>query len=527
MPSFPEQFGFARPYGLSDPLSPNSWFGWPWSFLGAPLRNGNSADISLSPGSGILGPYFAARNKSGDPPTGGILQNLPSSFPQQLHEITNDSGVLGPALAKINAPLLNQSDSDTDRVSDGTDPAVENASYPASDPVHADLKVSQFPTPTDAPSPSFAMPSDNDLPVGTNIPPIDASPQQNGIDSEGAFSPAHDGAQSLISSDPELSAAVALAERAGDKSFNARLASIVANLELNPDAARGALWREVFASGLRSSAVSSLANVAADWAVQQAAGRLDKLRPDLGMLWAYDSARSALHEHNRNQHQTLYQISTAPISPQRKWELMAENGLIDSALASSVLGDPHRFLLLFGGSALAGGLSPFGPGRQRLPKSTALGDFENQTRDLLDAAERIRQKKILEGDRYIPGIGSGTGSKIEGRWLFEIPEAFVPTQVADMLRGTKFSDFNEYRQAFWRSVLRVPELAEQFSPQNRALMAKGQPPRAPESEHSPLGNMYHLHHVKRIGDKGDVYNADNIRVVTPKRHYEIHYGPFP
>jgi len=33
---------------------------------------------------------------------------------------------------------------------------------------------------------------------------------------------------------------------------------------------------------------------------------------------------------------------------------------------------------------------------------------------------------------------------------------------------------------------------------------------------------YELHHVEQIGLGGDVYDLDNIRIVTPKRHIEIH-----
>ncbi|WP_416413797.1 hypothetical protein [Pantoea sp. App145] len=33
-----------------------------------------------------------------------------------------------------------------------------------------------------------------------------------------------------------------------------------------------------------------------------------------------------------------------------------------------------------------------------------------------------------------------------------------------------------------------------------------------------------LHHVELISEGGEVYNVDNIRVVTPKYHVEIHKG---
>ncbi|HGA3340060.1 TPA: HNH endonuclease signature motif containing protein [Enterobacter roggenkampii] len=33
---------------------------------------------------------------------------------------------------------------------------------------------------------------------------------------------------------------------------------------------------------------------------------------------------------------------------------------------------------------------------------------------------------------------------------------------------------------------------------------------------------YELHHKKSIQDGGEVYDIDNLRVLTPKRHVEIH-----
>lgn len=552
MPSPAKQFGLVQPFvlsGTSQSSPPATWSRWPWPVPRAAFSDQDDyPDISVLPSSGILEPYFGARGNSNYPATGGILQNLPSRFLQQSHPLAHDSGLLGPALTKItnvvpadqlslNSSLLSEPDSNAEKddnrlyppaaITDG--PEVSQSASDSINPFQSTPKPQppnfvaseSASNPLDAPAPSLATPSTNDFSVGAQDSP-NVTSSQNSAESGSSFSGARDRAQSLISSDPELSAAVALAERAGDKSFHDRLTSLIANLELDPNAARDALWREVFASGLRSSGLSSLANAAADWAVQQAAVRLDKLRPNLGMGWAHNSARNALNELNRDQHQTLYQISNAPVGPQQKWELMGENGLIDSALASSPLGDLHRLLPLLGGGALAGGAPPFGPGRPRVPRRTASGESEDQTKDLLDTAERIRQIGLVNGIRYMPGEASGIGGRIEGRWLFENPEALVPTQVADLLRGAKFSDFDEYRRAFWRSVVRTPELASQFSSQNRALMAKGQPPKAPQSEHSPWGDMYHLHHVKRISDNGDVYNADNIRIVTPKRHYEIH-----
>jgi hypothetical protein len=138
-------------------------------------------------------------------------------------------------------------------------------------------------------------------------------------------------------------------------------------------------------------------------------------------------------------------------------------------------------------------------------------------------AGRIVGRARSDERRFVPGEGSGAGVKFEGRWQLK-DEGPVPAQVADLLRGRKFSNMRQYREAFWKEVANIPELAREFSPQNRGLMALGNAPKAISSEH--LGNSitYHLHHVEQVKDGGNLYNAENIRIVSPRRHDEIHNG---
>ena len=46
----------------------------------------------------------------------------------------------------------------------------------------------------------------------------------------------------------------------------------------------------------------------------------------------------------------------------------------------------------------------------------------------------------------------------------------------------------------------------------------------PESERVGERERFELHHIKRVTDGGAVYDIDNLRVVTPKHHIEIHRG---
>jgi hypothetical protein len=103
-------------------------------------------------------------------------------------------------------------------------------------------------------------------------------------------------------------------------------------------------------------------------------------------------------------------------------------------------------------------------------------------------------------------------------------EAPVPTQAAALLKGRIFPSFGEFRSEFWKAVASIPELANQFSVQNRALMAGGNAPKALRSQRLPGRKEFILHHEIPISKGGAVYDLDNIKIVSPRRHFEIHYG---
>ncbi|MGL4752544.1 MAG: HNH endonuclease signature motif containing protein [Aeromonadaceae bacterium] len=44
----------------------------------------------------------------------------------------------------------------------------------------------------------------------------------------------------------------------------------------------------------------------------------------------------------------------------------------------------------------------------------------------------------------------------------------------------------------------------------------------PEAEQVGGRTRYELHHITPIKDGGAVYNIDNIRILTPKRHIDLH-----
>lgn len=55
-------------------------------------------------------------------------------------------------------------------------------------------------------------------------------------------------------------------------------------------------------------------------------------------------------------------------------------------------------------------------------------------------------------------------------------------------------------------------------------MAVGKAPKARKLDAAGKRTSFEIHHVNEISKGGDVYNIDNLRVMTPKRHVDIHKG---
>ncbi|WP_313653473.1 colicin-like bacteriocin tRNase domain-containing protein [Pantoea sp.] len=132
---------------------------------------------------------------------------------------------------------------------------------------------------------------------------------------------------------------------------------------------------------------------------------------------------------------------------------------------------------------------------------------------------------MFDDPRNLPGEVTGIGQEVSGNWLEPASKndgVPVPAQIADKLRWQKFSNFDSFRKAFWTEVGMDPDLSKQFKAGNLGNLRAGNAPSPNESEHVGRRIKYELHHVKPIKDKGAVYDVDNIRIVTPKRHIEIH-----
>lgn len=127
--------------------------------------------------------------------------------------------------------------------------------------------------------------------------------------------------------------------------------------------------------------------------------------------------------------------------------------------------------------------------------------------------------------REDPGVGSGQGPKVDGSWSTSAAVgagAPIPKQIAEHLRGKSFTNWRNYRETFWRAVGNDEVLSKQFNVANISRMKDGLAPYAPSSEYSGARWVYELHHDLPISKGGEVYNAENIRLTTPRLHVEIH-----
>ncbi|MEH6421032.1 S-type pyocin domain-containing protein [Pseudomonas sp. CGJS7] len=134
---------------------------------------------------------------------------------------------------------------------------------------------------------------------------------------------------------------------------------------------------------------------------------------------------------------------------------------------------------------------------------------------------------VFKSPRYEPGIATGSGAQIDGIWLGDITRetgAKIPTQIASALRGREFGDFDAFRTAFWKAISDTQEFSSQFNDANKILIAKGRAPKARDKDHHKGHATFILHHVIPISENGAVYDVDNLRVVTPAAHHDIHYG---
>lgn len=129
--------------------------------------------------------------------------------------------------------------------------------------------------------------------------------------------------------------------------------------------------------------------------------------------------------------------------------------------------------------------------------------------------------------REDPGVATGMGQPVFGNWLGAATTddgAPIPSQIADQLRGQQFKNFKAFREAFWKAVSTDSELAQHFAPSELATMKNGRSPIVKKSEAVGKRIRFELHHKKYVSTDGELYGIDNIVILTPKKHIDIHRG---
>lgn len=141
---------------------------------------------------------------------------------------------------------------------------------------------------------------------------------------------------------------------------------------------------------------------------------------------------------------------------------------------------------------------------------------------------------LKDDPRKQPGVVTGKGVELSPgtRWLdMSVTNqgngAPIPAHIADKLRGQEFKNFDDFRETLWLEVSKDPVLMEQFIGNNKVNISRGAAPFTPEPGYyygpNEIVNKFHIHHIIAIEHGGGVYSIDNMRIVTPRLHDEIHY----
>ena len=131
-------------------------------------------------------------------------------------------------------------------------------------------------------------------------------------------------------------------------------------------------------------------------------------------------------------------------------------------------------------------------------------------------------------EQPVPTVYTGaTVTPVTGIWLGAAAQgegAAVPSQIADRLRGREFKNFKAFREAFWVEVTKDPVLSQQFIAPNRARMSIGKAAKTRKTDAVGKRSTFEIHHVHEVAKGGDIYNVENMLILTPKRHLDIHKG---
>ncbi|MCO8165301.1 S-type pyocin domain-containing protein [Pseudomonas sp. 21LCFQ010] len=134
---------------------------------------------------------------------------------------------------------------------------------------------------------------------------------------------------------------------------------------------------------------------------------------------------------------------------------------------------------------------------------------------------------LFKSPRDLPGTATGYGKPVTGTWLGESASKHgspIPAHIANQIRGQEFKSFGKFREAVWAAISRDVEIRTQFARRNTVQLDRGRSPFTIEADQVGGRMRFEMHHVIEIAKGGAVYDIDNIVIVTPKRHIQIHRG---
>ncbi len=213
--------------------------------------------------------------------------------------------------------------------------------------------------------------------------------------------------------------------------------------------------------------------------------------------------------------QGIYSFTTADTPPRTLiWTPVASPGDSSTVSPPSDIPKPD-----YNGPVLV----PVDPYIEEFP-SVAEGGFDDYI-IIFPADSGLEPVYVMFRDpRDEPGVASGEGVRIEGAWLPSAANegARIPESIASQLVGKEFTSFNEFRKSFWRAVSEDSALVGQLTASQIAAVSKGNSPIAPNSGIVGRRIRYELHHITYISKNGEVYDIDNLRIMTPRAHIDLH-----
>ncbi|MEN1832076.1 S-type pyocin domain-containing protein [Pseudomonas lijiangensis] len=132
---------------------------------------------------------------------------------------------------------------------------------------------------------------------------------------------------------------------------------------------------------------------------------------------------------------------------------------------------------------------------------------------------------LFKDPRTIPGVATGYGKPVTGTWLGESTRAQgapIPSQIADQLRGRQFSSFDKFREALWEAVAKSPELKKQFNGRNTLELDLENAPFTRVEDQIGGRRKFEIHHLDEVAKGGAVYDIDNMAILTPRQHIQLH-----